>query len=48
MTTAASPEHLVSDVVLRDGSTIRIRLARPVGTQMYVAGSCSQPRPFSR
>lgn len=29
MTTAASPEHLVSDVVLRDGSTVRIRPDRP-------------------
>jgi len=38
MTTAASPEHLVSDVVLRDGSTIRIRPARPVGTRCMLRG----------
>jgi len=29
MTTASFPEHLVSDVVLKDGSTVRIRPARP-------------------
>ena len=47
MTTAASPEHLVSDVVLRDGSTVRIRPARPsdeTSVEDYLIGLSPETR----
>ena len=47
MTTAASPEHLVSDVVLRDGSTVRIRPVRPsdgTAVEDYLIGLSPETR----
>jgi len=47
MTTAEFPEHLVSDVVLRDGSTVRIRPARPsdeTSVEDYLIGLSPETR----
>lgn len=47
MTTAEFPEHLGSDVVLRDGSTVRIRPARPsdeTSVEDYLIGLSPETR----
>lgn len=47
MTTAASPEHLMSDVVLWDGSTVRMRPARPgdeTAVEDYLIGLSPETR----